>query len=68
MDTVLSLMVLAALVLIVGALMLWRRTGNRKQALLMLLLAVIALVNVGIWTVPDASGDAPLDKVEQGAS
>lgn len=68
MDTVLSLMVLAALALIVGALMLWRRTGNRKQALLMLLLAVIALVNVGIWTVPDASGDAPLDKVEQGAS
>ncbi|WP_394269880.1 hypothetical protein [Qipengyuania sp.] len=68
MDTVLSLMVLAALVLIVGALMLWQRTGNRKQALLMLLLAVIALVNVGIWTVPDASGDAPLDKVEQGAS
>lgn len=67
MDTVLSLMVAAALALIAGAFVLWRRTGNRKQALLMVLLAVIALVNVGIWTVPDRSGDAPLEKIEQGA-
>ena len=66
MDTVLSLMVAAALALMAGAVALWRRTGNRKQALLMVLLAVIALVNVGIWTIPDGSGDAPLAKIRQG--
>lgn len=67
LDTVLSLMVAAALALLVGAFALWRRTGNGRQALLMVLLAFIALLNVGIWTVPDGSGDAPLTKVRQGA-
>lgn len=67
LDAVLSITVLAALALLVGAFLLWRRTGNVKNALLMVLLAAIALVNVAIWTVPDAGGEAPLDKLEQGA-
>lgn len=67
LPLVLSLSVLAALALIAGAFVLWRRTGQRRQPLLMLLLAAIALVNVGIWTVPDSSGNAPLGKIEQGA-
>ena len=58
---------LPALALLVGAYFLWRRTGNAKNALLMVLLAAIALVNVAIWTLPDAGGEAPLDKPEQGA-
>ncbi len=66
LDAVLSITVLAALALLVGAFFLWRRTGNAKNALLMVLLAAIALVNVAIWTLPDAGGEAPLDKLEQG--
>ncbi|WP_341711223.1 hypothetical protein [Erythrobacter sp.] len=67
LDAVLSLLVLAAIVLVIGAFVLWRRTGNVKNALLMVLLAVVALVNVMIWTLPDADGEAPLEKLEQGA-
>lgn len=68
LDTVLSLTVLAAILLVIGAIVLWRRTGNTKNALLMVLLAVVALVNVAIWTLPDESGDAPISKVDQGAA
>ena len=46
---------------------LWRRTGATRNALLMVLLAVVALANVAIWVLPDAGGDAPLDKLEQGS-
>ena len=67
LDTVLAITVLAAIVLFFGAFFMWRRTGNAKQALLMVLLALIALLNVAIWTVPTADGEAPLDKVEQGS-
>lgn len=67
LDTVLALTVLAAILLFFGAFFMWRRTGNRQQALLMVLLALVALVNVAIWTVPDEGGEAPLDKVDQGS-
>ena len=60
MNTVLSILVLTAIALLVGAFMLWRRGGAGKQVLLMILLALIVIVNVGIWTIPDASGEAPL--------
>ena len=65
LDTVLSITVLAALLLLVGAFFLWRRTGNVKNALLMVLLAAVALANVAIWVLPDAGGETPLDKLEQ---
>lgn len=58
MDWVLSIVVLAAAVLIAGAFMLYRR-GVRRQAWLMVLLAVIMLANVAIWALPVA-GDRPL--------
>lgn len=57
----LSLMMLAAIALIAGALVLWRR-GERKRPALMALLVAILLVNVGIWTLPDASGEAPASR------
>jgi hypothetical protein len=60
METVLSIMVLAAIALVAGAIMLWRKGGARKQIALMLLLALVIALNVGIWTIPDASGEAPL--------
>lgn len=65
MNLVLSIVMLAAGALLVGAFVLWRRGVPLKQPLLMVLLAVIAIVNVLIWTLPDASGDAPLDRVQQ---
>ena len=65
LDTVLAITVLAALLLLLGAFLLWRRSGEAKQPLLMVLLALIALANVAIWAVPDADGTAPLDRVEQ---
>lgn len=58
LGTALSLLVLAALVLTGGAVFAWRR-GQRKQAGLMLVLAAVMAVNVAIWTVPDATGEAP---------
>lgn len=61
-NTVLSILVLAAFALVAGAAMLWRRGGSRKQIGLMLLLAAIMIVNIGIWTLPDGSGNAPLGR------
>ena len=60
MNTVLSILVLAAIALVLGAAALWRRGGSRKQIGLMLLLAAIMAANIGIWTLPDSSGNAPL--------
>ena len=57
----LSLMMLAVFALIAGALVLWRR-GERKRPALMALLVVILIANVAIWTVPDATGEAPLSR------
>ncbi|MFZ1743701.1 MAG: hypothetical protein WAT93_12660 [Pontixanthobacter sp.] len=65
MNVVLSVLVLATFGLALGAFALWRRGGPIKQVMLMVLLAIIAAVNVGIWTLPDAEGVAPLDKIKQ---
>ena len=65
MDTVLSVVALAALALVAGAIYLWRR-GVRKQAGLMLVLAVVMMVNVLIWTLPDSGGTAPIDRAAAG--
>jgi hypothetical protein len=53
---------LTALLLLAGAFWLWRRQGAIKQVWLMVLLALVMLVNVAIWTVPDKDGAAPLDR------
>ncbi|HTN13973.1 MAG TPA: hypothetical protein VL017_09770 [Devosia sp.] len=62
MDTVLSILVLAAVALLGGAFVLWRRGGSPKQIVLMVVLAMVMAVNVMIWTVPDESGEAPVEK------
>ncbi len=64
MNLVLSIVMLAAFALLAGAFVLWRRTGLVKQPALMVLLAVIAVGNVLIWTLPDASGVSPVEQVE----
>ena len=67
LDTVLSIVILAAFALFAGAFFLWRRTGNTKNALLMVVLGLVALANVAIWTIPTEDGEAPLDKIERGS-
>ena len=58
LDTALSLMVMATVALLIGALVLWRRGGARKQAVMMALLALILGVNVAIWVLPTAQGSS----------
>lgn len=62
LGTVLSILMLAALGLPLLALAMWRK-GNRRQAVLMLVLAAIVAVNLAIWTVPDAGGNSPAGQV-----
>jgi putative Ca2+/H+ antiporter (TMEM165/GDT1 family) len=61
---VLSLVMLTAVALLAGAWFAWRR-GWRRQALLMAALAFVMLANVAIWTVPDESGVAPVQRVAE---
>ena len=65
MDTVLSMLVLAAIAMVGGAIFLWRRGGAQKQVWLMLLAAVTMIANVLIWAVPDKDGTAPLDRAAE---
>ena len=60
LDLVLSILVLAAAALIIGAVMLWRRGGRIKQVWLMLLLALIVAGNLALWLVPYDNGTAPI--------
>ncbi|MGV3513424.1 MAG: hypothetical protein ACO1OX_15595 [Novosphingobium sp.] len=55
LDAALSLMMLAAIALVGGAVFLFLR-GERKRPVLMLTLAGIMVVNLIIWTLPDRSG------------
>ena len=63
-DIVLSIVMLAALALLAGAFALWRRTGEAKNPLLMVLLAIIAVGNVLIWTLPSTGGQAPIEQIK----
>ena len=62
-DIALSAMMLSALALLAGAAYLWRVKRNNRQAALMAFLAVIFLINVAIWTIPDANDAALADGV-----
>ncbi len=64
LDAALSLMMLTIIALVLGALYLLRRGGMQKQALLMLFLALVLGVNIGIWTLPDGNGKAPVDQAK----
>ena len=65
MDTILSVLVLVTIALQLGAFFLWRRGGARRQVVLMVVLAVVAIINIGIWTIPDASGENPLAQIKK---
>lgn len=61
-GAVLSIVMLAGVALLAGAWFLWKRTGEIKQPLLMVILAAIAFLNVAIWTVPATDGTAPIER------
>ena len=69
MDLIFSLVMLAAIALVIGAVWLWRRgpemPNARKQALLMLVLAVVMVVNLAIWLIPDKDGAALMDRAAE---
>ena len=58
-GTVLSILMLTAIVMLLGAVYLWRQRGTSKQVWLMLVLAIVLLANVAIWVVPSQNGTAP---------
>lgn len=57
-DTVLSVLVLACLALLLGAYALGRRGGQRRQIVLMLVLAAVVAANIAIWVMPGSGGKA----------
>ncbi|GGC14924.1 hypothetical protein GCM10011494_37160 [Novosphingobium endophyticum] len=65
MDIAISLLVLTAIALVLGAVALFRRGGYRKQAVLMLVLAAVMAVNVVIWTVPTQEGKSLVTETEK---
>jgi hypothetical protein len=65
-DLALSLLMLAALALIGGAIAQWRRSGPSRKMWLMFVAAAVMLANVAIWVIPDSHGAAPIDRAEAG--
>lgn len=63
-DMIMSIIVLAAIALVIGAVALWRK-GMNKQAGLMLILAVVMAVNVAIWLVPTENGQSPAELAQE---
>ncbi len=63
-DLILSIITLAAFVLLGGSFYLWRKQGANRQALLMAILSFVMLANVLIWAIPvegEGGGDAASD-------
>ena len=61
-STTLSILMLAAIAMVLGAGLLLRRRGASKQVWLMLVLGVVLIANVAIWVVPSADGTAPVQQ------
>lgn len=59
-DLVISIIVLAAIALGVGAFVLWRK-GMTRQAMLMAILSFVMFANVAIWLVPMEGGETPME-------
>ncbi|MEO0699032.1 MAG: hypothetical protein AAFY81_04850 [Pseudomonadota bacterium] len=59
----LALVMLLVFALVGGAYVLWRQTGDPTKPVLMVILALVAIANVLIWTVPTSDGTAPIDMI-----
>jgi hypothetical protein len=64
-DLMLSLLMLAAIALIVGAIVRWRHEGFVRHVWLMLIAAAVMLANVAIWAIPGDDTNAT-DAASQG--
>ncbi|MDT0575565.1 hypothetical protein RM533_05150 [Croceicoccus sp. F390] len=60
LNLVLSVLMLAGILLLVGAWLAFRQNDMKRMAL-MLVLALAIGVNVGIWTLPSDSGTPPAE-------
>lgn len=67
LDTVISILVLAAIALFGGAYFLFKRE-QVKQATLMVILGLIAVMNAAIWLIPMNDGSAPIDAATAAAA
>ena len=65
-DLALSLLMLAALAMIGGAIAQWRRSGPSRNMWLMLVASAVMLANVAIWVIPDSHGAAPVSRAGPG--
>lgn len=65
MDIAISLLVLVAIALVLGAVALLRRGGYRRQAVLMLVLAAVMAMNVAIWALPDSDGQSLVSEAQK---
>lgn len=59
-DLIVSLVILAAMALLAGAFVLYRK-GIVRQALLMGVLALVMIANAAIWLIPTADGESLAD-------
>jgi hypothetical protein len=50
-STLLTLAMLAAFALVIGGVSIWRKHGDTKRGVLMILAALVLFGNVLIWTV-----------------
>jgi hypothetical protein len=57
-DLAMSLAMLSALVLLGGAVWLYRKNGPNRQTLLMVVMALVLVGNMLIWAVPLPEGAA----------
>lgn len=64
MSLILSILMLAGLALCVGSVLAFRR-GFKRQSVLMVIAALVMFANVGIWSLPTASGESPTDILER---
>jgi hypothetical protein len=58
LDFALSLAMLSALVLLGGAVWMYRKHGPNRQSVLMVIMAVVLVGNVVIWNIPVVDGAA----------
>lgn len=65
LDAALSLLMLASIALVGGAVFLFRR-GERQRPVLMLTLASVMMINLIIWTLPDKGGDTLVSAAQSG--
>jgi Co/Zn/Cd efflux system component len=63
LNFMLSVAVFAACLLLVGAWKRWRSGGTSQQTWLMVAAALVILVNIAIWVVPDKQGKSLVTEV-----